>query len=87
MDFYGQDKEWRFIVRAHNAGEVLSALLWQSRLSVRRADFNLLHLADEMFTYESARSLDDMGCAQQRVQISVRGPIVSVKKLIEHYKL
>lgn len=87
MDFYGQDKEWRFIVRAHSASEVFAALYWQSRLSVRRAEFNLLHLADEMFTYQSARSLEDMGCTQQRVQISVRGPIVSVKTLEEHYKM
>ncbi len=85
IDFYGEDKTWRFAIRARNANEVFDALMWRSYLSVRRDEFNLLHLAVKLFSYECNQSESSIaqyssvyGCS---LRVKMMGPVVEVATL------
>lgn len=85
LDFYGEDRSWRFVIRANNTTEVFDALMWRSYLSLRRQDFNLLHLAIGTFPYECdqskgaiAKFLGAHGCM---MRVKMLGPVVEVSAL------
>lgn len=90
LDFYGEDKAWRFAVRACNQSEVVDALMWCSYLSLRREEINLLHLAVRLFPYECDSSKESIskfsgayGCL---MRVKMMGPVVEVSKLNEIYR-
>ena len=92
IDFYGEDKSWKFAIRAKNANEVFDALMWRSYLSLRRDEFNLLHLAVKLFSYECNPSEGSIaqyssmyGCS---LRVKMMGPVVEVAALnkIQHEK-
>ncbi|MBV7300333.1 hypothetical protein [Enterovibrio paralichthyis] len=89
LDFYGEDRGWRFVIRAYNATEVFDALMWRSYLSVRRQDFNLLHLAIETFQYESdyseGRFAEVAGSHGTLMRVKMLGPVVEVEALNKAY--
>ncbi|MDD1780123.1 hypothetical protein LRP49_02820 [Enterovibrio sp. ZSDZ35] len=88
LDFYGEDRGWRFVIRAHNTTEVLDALMWRSYLSVRRQDFNLLHLAVETFSYENDYSegrIAEVSSHGAMMRVKMLGPVVNVSALNKAY--
>lgn len=89
LDFYGEDRGWRFVIRAYNTAEVFDALMWRSYLSVRRQDFNLLHLAIETFSYESdyceGRVAEVTGTRGTLMRVKMLGPVVEVGALNRAY--
>ncbi|PKF49097.1 hypothetical protein AT251_21400 [Enterovibrio nigricans] len=88
LDFYGEDRGWRFVIRAHNTSEVLDALMWRSYLSVRRQDFNLLHLAVETFSYENDYSegrIAEVSSHGALMRVKMLGPVVNVRALNQAY--
>ncbi|AMG29349.1 hypothetical protein AL542_02640 [Grimontia hollisae] len=90
LDFYGEDRSWRFVIRAYNAAEVFDALMWRSYLSVRRQDFNLLHLAIETFQYVSdysdGRAAEISGSRGTLMRVKMLGPVVEVSALNKAYR-
>ncbi|WP_325894886.1 hypothetical protein [Grimontia sp. NTOU-MAR1] len=89
LDFYGEDRGWRFVIRAYDAAEVFDALMWRSYLSVRRQDFNLLHLAIETFQYVSdyseGRIAEVAGSHGALMRVKMLGPVVEVSALNQAY--
>ncbi|WP_028023943.1 hypothetical protein [Enterovibrio calviensis] len=89
LDFYGADRGWRFVIRAYSTSEVFDALMWRSYLSVRRKDFNLLHLAIETFSYESDYSeghvAEISGSHGALMRVKMLGPVVEVNALNNAY--
>lgn len=90
LDFYGEDRSWRFVIRAYNTAEVFDALMWRSYLSVRRQDFNLLHLAIETFQYVSdysdGRAAEISGSRGTLMRVKMLGPVVEVSALNKAYR-
>lgn len=87
LDFYGDDKGWRFIIRAYIETEVLEALRWRDYISVHREDFNLFELAVETFPYTK----DDVTSIAQiqfreGARIKMMGPVVEVRMLNQLYQ-
>ncbi|WP_407333460.1 hypothetical protein [Enterovibrio sp. 27052020O] len=63
--------------------------MWRSYLSVRRRDFNLLHLAIETFSYESDYSeghvAEISGSHGTLMRVKMLGPVVEVGALNQAY--
>lgn len=91
MDFYGEDRGWRFVVRAHQASEVFAAMMWRARLSMKREQFNLLHLAVEMFPYHTdygaGNSAEVAGSSGAVMREKIMGPVVPVSALVALYEV
>lgn len=89
LDFYGEDRGWRFVIRAYNTAEVFDALMWRSFLSVRRQELNLLHLAIETFPYQSdyseGRVAEISGSHGALMRVKMLGPVVEVSALNKAY--
>lgn len=89
IDFYGEDGVWKFVIRANNTTEVFDALMWRSYLSLRREEYNLLHLAVEMFPYECDSSngpiAEFSGAYGCLMRVKMLGPIVEVSTLNKAY--
>lgn len=90
LDFYGENKIWRFAVRANNRAEVFDALMWCSYLTLRRNEFNLLHLAIQLFPYECDATEESIykfsgayGCL---MRVKMMGPVVEVAQLNAIYR-
>ncbi|WP_232313431.1 hypothetical protein [Enterovibrio coralii] len=63
--------------------------MWRSFLSVRRQDFNLLHLAVETFSYENdyseGRIAEVSGSHGAMMRVKMLGPVVNVSALNQAY--
>ena len=81
MDFYGDFRGWRFIVRAEHADEVVAALMWRAYICVHRKEFNLFEIATETFPYQYNYYAHECYIENTSTHIKMLGPIVSVRKL------
>ncbi|SKA61066.1 hypothetical protein [Enterovibrio nigricans] len=62
--------------------------MWRSYLSVRRQDFNLLHLAVETFSYENDYSegrIAEVSSHGALMRVKMLGPVVNVRALNQAY--
>ncbi|MGL5290778.1 MAG: hypothetical protein ACRC9T_02460 [Vibrionaceae bacterium] len=85
LDFYGEDRGWRFIIRANEPSEVLDALRWRAYISIYRHEFNLLHLAVDKFSYTGVQTAKSSGIEGYTLRVKMLGPVVEVSTLNQLY--